>query len=137
MSGNERWFPGHLKELSEADCLELLGEHHVGRVAYCDQDGPVVIPVNYVVEDRGVLLRLSPHASLAPHLRSADASFQIDEFDDYTQSGWSVLLRGHATYVDIADHPDAVELIPWAEGQRSLLVRIAAREITGRRLMPA
>jgi len=137
MSTNERWFPGHLKELSEAECLEQLGEHHVGRVAYCDQDGPVVIPVNYVVEGRNILLRLSPHATLASHLRSADASFQIDEFDDYTQSGWSVLLRGHATYVDVADHPAAAELIPWAEGQRSLLVRIAAREITGRRLLPA
>ena len=70
-------------------------------------------------------------------LGSAPAAFQIDEFDDYTQSGWSVLLRGHATYVDVADHPAAAELIPWAEGQRSLLVRIAAREITGRRLLPA
>ena len=32
----------------------------------------------------------------------------MDEFDDYTQSGWSVLIRGGATYVESAGHPDAM-----------------------------
>ena len=32
----------------------------------------------------------------------------MDEFDVYTQSGWSVLIRGGATYVESADLPDAM-----------------------------
>jgi len=137
MNLSDRWFPGHLTELTRAECLEQLGDHQVGRVAYCDEHGPVVVPVNYVVDGDGVLLRLSPHSTLARELRSAPASFQVDEFDEYTQGGWSVLVRGHASYVEASDHPAADDLQPWPNGQRTLLVRIAAREITGRRLLQA
>lgn len=137
MSTDERWFPGHLKELSLEECQEELAQHQVGRVAYCGADGPVVVPVNYVWDGDGVLLRISPHSTLAQELRSGTAAFQVDEFDDYTQSGWSVLVRGPAAYVDAADHPSAEHLFPWAEGQRTLHVRIAAREVSGRRLVEA
>ena len=106
MSPEERWFPSHLKELDKAECLELLASHQVGRVAYCDDLGPVVLPVNYVVGNvRTVLLRVSPHSTLARNLRSAPASFEVDDFDDFNQSGWSVLVRGDAAYVDIAELP--------------------------------
>jgi len=137
MSAGERWFPGHLRTLTEVECRELLDARQVGRVAYCDEHGPVVVPVNYTLDGDGVLLRVSPHTSLALHLRSAPAAFQVDEHDDYTQSGWSVLVRGQATWVDPADHPAADRLSPWPEGQRTLHVRIEAREITGRRLVAA
>jgi hypothetical protein len=59
MTSDERWFPSHLKELGEPECLELLAEHHVGRVAYCDDLGPVVLPVNYAV-DQGTILIQTP-----------------------------------------------------------------------------
>ena len=92
MSGNERWFPSHLKELREPECLELLAQHEVGRVAYCDDLGPVVLPVNYALDQGTILIQVSPHSTLANHLRDTPASFQIDEFDDYTQTAgacWS------------------------------------------------
>ena len=138
MSPKERWFPSHLKELDKAECLELLATHQVGRVAYCDDLGPVVLPVNYVVDLDTVLLRVSPHSTLARNLRSASASFEVDDFDDYNQSGWSVLVRGDAAYVDIAELPDEDNRpIPWAEGERTFHVRITPHDITGRRLLPA
>jgi nitroimidazol reductase NimA-like FMN-containing flavoprotein (pyridoxamine 5'-phosphate oxidase superfamily) len=136
MSTDERWFPGHLKDLSVDECHERLAQHQVGRVAYCDEHGPVVVPVNYTWDEDGVLLRVSPHSTLARELASAQAAFQIDEFDTYTQSGWSVLVRGRAKYVDAADEPAAERLFPWPEGQRTLHVRIEGTEVTGRRIVP-
>jgi len=139
MSPDERWFPSHLRELTRTECFELLASHHVGRVAYCDDLGPVVLPVNYVLDQETVLIQVSPHSTLARNLRSAPASFQLDDFDDYNQTGWSVLVRGDATYVDSADLPadDADRPHAWAEGQRTLHVRIAPHDISGRRLLPA
>ena len=76
MSPAERWFPSHLKEIDKAECLELLTSHEVGRVAYCDGLGPVVLPVNYGMDHDTVLIQISPHSTLATHLRSAPASFE-------------------------------------------------------------
>jgi nitroimidazol reductase NimA-like FMN-containing flavoprotein (pyridoxamine 5'-phosphate oxidase superfamily) len=138
MTSDERWFPSHLKELGEPECLELLAEHHVGRVAYCDDLGPVVLPVNYAVDQGTILIQTSPHSTLASRLRTAPASFQIDEFDEYTQTGWSVLVRGSAAYVDPTDLPaDEDRTHTWAEGQRTQHIRITPHDISGRRLLPA
>ncbi len=137
MSLGERWFPGHLTELTTAECLEQLAVGEVGRVAVCDDSGPLVVPVNYALDDGGLLLRLAAQSGLARSLRSGPASFEIDDVDAYTQTGWSVLVRGHASYVDPTDRPAADDLLPWPEGQRTQYVRIEAQEITGRRLLPA
>ena len=137
MSPQEPWFPSHLREIAEAECIELLGSHQVGRVAYCDDLGPVVLPVNYVLDRGTVLFQTSPHSTLARHMKATSASFQIDEYDDNNKSGWSVLVRGDAAYVDSTDLPDRDERpIAWAEGQRTLHVRITPHDISGRRLLP-
>ena len=87
-------FRGELRELDVAECRELLGTKKVGRVAYCGSDGPEVLPMNYVVADESLLFRTSPSSALGHRLRVDVAAFQVDEVDDYTESGWSVLLRG-------------------------------------------
>ena len=138
MSPDERWFPSHLRVMDQAECLDLLTEHQVGRVAYCDDRGPVVLPVNYVVDQDTILIQISPHSNLAGRLRGAPASFELDEFDAYTKTGWSVLVRGRASYVEHADlPPDKNRPHAWAEGQRTLLVRITSDDVSGRRLLPA
>ena len=105
MNSKEAWFASHVQEIDRDECLELAAARSTGRVAYCDQDGPVVLPVNYVLDRGDVLLRISAHSSLAQRLRSGLAAFEIDELDDYTQSGWSVLIRGHAAFVEVDDLP--------------------------------
>jgi nitroimidazol reductase NimA-like FMN-containing flavoprotein (pyridoxamine 5'-phosphate oxidase superfamily) len=138
VSPDERWFPSHLREIDRAECLELVAAHEVGRIAYCDDQGPVVLPVNYSFDGDTILIQVSPHSALAAHLRDEPASLQIDYFEDYSQSGWSVLVRGEASYVDAADLPGS-EGRPhtWAEGQRTLHVRITPHDVSGRRLLPA
>jgi uncharacterized protein len=136
MSAQEHGFPSHLRELSRAECLELLARHQVGRVAYCDSLGPVVLPVSYAVDQETILVQVSPHSTLARHLRSGRASFEVDDHDEYNESGWSVLVRGDATHVESADLPDSDNgPVAWAEGQRTFHVRITPPDITGRRLL--
>ncbi|WP_168929502.1 pyridoxamine 5'-phosphate oxidase family protein [Nocardioides sp. GY 10113] len=139
MTEPERWFPSHIREIPEEDCRELLAAHEVGRVAYSVGDGraPVVVPVNYTMEGDALLLRLGPNSNIAHHLQSTPASFEIDDYETYNQSGWSVLARGHSRWVDAADHPASQRLLPWAEGRRTLVVLLEIQELTGRRLLPA
>jgi nitroimidazol reductase NimA-like FMN-containing flavoprotein (pyridoxamine 5'-phosphate oxidase superfamily) len=137
MSPTEPWFAGHLRELSRDECLELLATKSVGRVAYCTPDGPEVLPLNYVVDDGTLLFRTSPHSALGRHLRLDVAAFQVDEIDDYTESGWSVLVRGAVEPLSTDDLPAADRRPrPWVEGMRPLHLRLTPRTITGRRLLP-
>ena len=55
-SPDERWFPSHLREIDKAECLELLAGHTVGRVAYCDDLGPVAS--DFLLQTAGALLQL-------------------------------------------------------------------------------
>ena len=137
MNLTDGWFQGQLKELSEDECLELLASKQVGRLAYVDRDGPLAVPVNYVLDQGTVLFRTSPHSALGRYARSG-AALEVDDIDDYTQSGWSVLLRGPVEYVDPDDLPADAEgrPTPWPQGVRTLHVRIRPRSITGRRLLP-
>ncbi|HVH93565.1 MAG: pyridoxamine 5'-phosphate oxidase family protein [Nocardioidaceae bacterium] len=75
--------------------------------------------------------------ALARNLRSGRASFELDDFDHYTESGWSVLVRGDADHVEPANFSDVDgRPVAWAEGQRTFHVRITPHDITGRRLLP-
>jgi hypothetical protein len=137
MTASSSWKSGRLRELDPSECLELLATRSVGRVAFCTDEGPVVLPVNYVVRDEDVLFRTSPHNSIARSVNGHQAAFEVDEVDDFTQSGWSVLMRGTAELVeDVHDIPTESRPVPWAEGTRSLFVRVRTRTITGRRLFP-
>ena len=138
MSPGEYWFPGRLAELSVGECRDLMGSTSVGRIAFVDEDGPVVLPVNYVLDGEAVLFRTSPANTIARHLDSATVAFEVDEFDDFTQSGWSVLARGVASFVEADEVPrdEGLRPFPWADGVRNLFVRITPVSVSGRRLLP-
>lgn len=136
----ERWERGELQTLSSAECLQLLGSRDLGRMAYNDPEGPVVIPVNFVLDGDTVIIATSPHTDLGRrHAHAGTVAFQVDEIDQQAHSGWSVLLRGTAEAVDYAELPASYHSrpAPWAGGVRTLYLRIVPSNITGRRLLPA
>lgn len=138
MNAGDRWFQGHLMELDEAECWELLGTREVGRIAYVDDRGPVAVPVTFVADGESVLIRVSPYSGLARHLPDALAAFEVDELNDFTRSGWSVVLRGRIQTVESDDLPaPEARPTPWPEGQRSLHLRLTPDSVTGRRLLEA
>ena len=138
MRTSEHWFPGRLTEMPAGECHDLMGSTSVGRVALVDEDGPVVLPVNYVLDGDTVLFRTSPANSIARHLDDTKVAFEVDEFDDYTQSGWSVVVRGVASFVPADELPqdEKARPCPWADGVRTLFVRVTPLSVSGRRLMP-
>lgn len=129
---------GQLLALSTEQCFDLLATQQVGRVVFSDDHGPVALPVNFVVQDRTVLLRTEPGNTLARHLsESATCAFEVDEIDPALHTGWSVLVRGSASVVrHLSPAPHARWPGPWAPGERHLLLRISPDELSGRRLVP-
>jgi hypothetical protein len=130
---------GQLIDLSRAECIALLATEEIGRVVYCDRQGPLAVPVNFRLDDETIIFRTAPNNSLAAHLReSATCAFEVDRIDRTTRSGWSVVVRGSAALVR---HPavasDQGWPVPWPDGTRQFVIRITPLEVTGRRLVVA
>ena len=138
MTATEQWFPGQLTEMSAGECRDLMGSTMVGRVGFVDEDGPVVLPVNYVLDGNTVLFCTSAANTIGRHLDSATVAFEVDEVDDFTQSGWSVLVRGVASFVAVDElvRDEGLRPFTWADGVRTLVVRITPVSVSGRRLLP-
>jgi len=134
-----------IEELDEEQCLALIAAGGIGRIAYTGRFGPVVLPVNYVLQDGAIVFRTAEHGPLDEDLRTgiADAdyrvAFEIDNINAAAEEGWSVLIQGPAHHVTGEDHDATREahVHPWAPGDRQLFVRIVPSHITGRRVRSA
>ncbi len=125
-------------DLSREDCARLLGAGLAGRVALGTPTGPHIVPVNYTVDHESILLRTTAYSLLGTYGRDAQLCLEVDQFDHELERGWSVVVRGRASFVD--DHDELVQIArswqerPWATGQRNLVIRIPWTEVTGRQL---
>jgi len=127
-----------LQELSRDECLELLEAHHVGRIAVLTDAAPVIVPVNYrLVHARGLTwIALRTRMGGVVERSSLDVGFEIDNADDPTRTGWSVLVRGtlHHLDTDAADFDESFDSEPWL-GDRHAWMIIQPYSIEGRRLI--
>jgi len=118
----ERWLfsqgHGRFEELSRDECVRLLGDKSVGRIAFCGPDGPRVYPVNYAWRDGSVIFRTAAYNSLAATLRDAAAAFEVDDIDEFLESGWSVLAVGRARAVE--DPDELADLLGYLASLRGL-----------------
>ncbi len=127
-----------LEVLSLAQCLSLLRSRPLGRLAYVEAGGPVVVPVNHTVDGSTVVLRTVVGGKLDAALVGQPVAFQLDDHDPSRGTGWSVLVQGRAELLEdeerIARYEQ--ELDSWAieEGHEAAWVRIVADEVSGRRL---
>jgi len=126
--------------LSEGECLELLGDHHFGRIGVVVDGQPIILPVNYVFDGGQVVLRTDPGTKLTAAAQG-HVAFEVDEIDPDSRTGWSVLVTGVG--FEVTDALDATSTAArrfpvdtWAPGRRSHWIRIRAGEISGRRLRP-
>ncbi|CAL9335068.1 hypothetical protein SUDANB121_00162 [Nocardiopsis dassonvillei] len=133
-------FPHHeLREMSRAECADLLAPGGVGRIAFTTRPGaaPTVVPLNYSWDGGGVLLRTDRDGVIAAHAEGP-VSFEVDRIDDTLSEGWSVLVRGRGRVLRDPDEEAALRaaapVTTWVEHGETVHVRITADEITGRRL---
>jgi len=127
-----------LRELQVDECLDLLAQSSIARIAWCGADGPRIVPVTIALHDGAVVFRTMAYSALAGAARGSTLAVEVDGFDLATRTGWSVVAVGSADTV--ADPAELVELWrqdgpePWAPGVRTLFVRVVPHRITGRRI---
>ena len=133
MTVHGAWGVGRMVELSEQECWELLGSRPVGRVAFDDGDGPVILPVNHAATDGRIRFRVSPYGTLGRELDGRKVAFEVDDTDDFHRAGWSVVVRGRAV---LEPAPTSwAEPTPWPDGVRSLMVELVPIRLSGRRVL--
>jgi nitroimidazol reductase NimA-like FMN-containing flavoprotein (pyridoxamine 5'-phosphate oxidase superfamily) len=126
--------------LTEAECRRLLAEQEVGRVAFDgDDDFPVVLPVNFVIDGDLIAIRtdLGAKTDRIPLQRVA---FEVDHVQRWDHSGWSVLVQGYGQ--DVTDavglHYEDLRrrrLTTWAPGNKAHWLTIDMHRISGRRIV--
>lgn len=129
----------YMAVLSYEECLDLLRREEVARVAVATPVGPRILPVTYTVLGQHVFFRTRPSGVLGTCGQGSDLAVEIDRLDYDTDQGWSVLVVGPATRVEDPDELRAIrsgwDPVPLADGTGFLYVRLAIREISGRRLV--
>jgi len=115
----------------------LLARERVGRVAFVDDLGPIVMPVNFVLDRHMVVFRTDDGTKLDTAVRGSRVAFEIDGTDEAARAGWSVVVRGEA--VEVTDTAELARLrqlplYPWAPGAKTHYVRILPAVLTGRRI---
>jgi nitroimidazol reductase NimA-like FMN-containing flavoprotein (pyridoxamine 5'-phosphate oxidase superfamily) len=129
--------PGRIQELTRAECFELLAGRQLGRVAVTDYRGPVVFPVNYVLDRHTVVFRTEPGTKLYAAGQGSRVCFEADGADEGARTGWSVIVRGEIAEVTDPDELARLRelpLRPWAAGARDHYARILPALLTGRRI---
>jgi len=68
-------------------------------------------------------------------------TFEVDQYDEKTRTGWSVIIKGRADLVTDDDDLAALNasgVRPWSSPtQRNVWVRLDANHVSGRRITPA
>jgi transcriptional regulator with XRE-family HTH domain len=127
-----------LAELTPEECVRYIAPGGIGRYLYDDRArGPVAIPVNYKMDGDDVVFRTSSDATIVEGTHHRKVAFDVDHIDDALGEGWSVLLSGTASVISDADElarAGALDIRPWADGDRDTYIRLEPSEITGRRI---
>lgn len=132
--------PGeHFAVLQQAECLELLGTATVAHVAFVNHDGLQLIPLNFVVIDGHIFFRTSADSILNDLAAGNDqVAFGVDYHAPLYREGWNVTVKGSTCRVtDPAIHHEVMSssrLLPWAPGERDVVVRLVPRSVQGRRV---
>jgi nitroimidazol reductase NimA-like FMN-containing flavoprotein (pyridoxamine 5'-phosphate oxidase superfamily) len=124
-------------ELARAECLALLPTVAFGRLVFTEGALPAVIPVSFVLDSAGIVLRTSPGGSVARFADGAVVALQADDVDPGRRSGWSVTVVGQARTVRDAvelARLEALPLTPWVAGHRSVVMVVEIGIVTGRRI---
>lgn len=127
-----------LEVLDRYRCLRLLAANHLGRVAVVDGGRPLILPVNYILDDEAVLFRTAPGSKFDAAVRGAEVAFEIDSADPLYHTGWSVLGSGRAEEVTDPDELDRISrlpLRPWAAGEKAHVIRVRLDQVSGRRIV--
>lgn len=140
MTYGEERRAGSITELSEEECLALLDTTTVGRIAFVNDEGQQLLPVNFVAIGGAIYFRTLPSGVLDSSLSRGhdDVAFGVDHHEDTYRHGWNVTVRGTATGVEDRATINMVlsteRLRPWAGGVRPAVIKVTPRSVAGRKV---
>jgi len=109
-------------ELERTECYELLRHGSIGRVLFCEDRGPVGLPVNFRLLDEDIVFRTGDGSiGGAVVVAGGLIGIEADRLGDTFGERWSVLATGHGALVEDAEAPlgiDALAGQSWAGGNR-------------------
>jgi nitroimidazol reductase NimA-like FMN-containing flavoprotein (pyridoxamine 5'-phosphate oxidase superfamily) len=127
---------GEFRAITRARCEELLRSQSVGRIAWQAADGLQILPVTYAWHEGTIIFRTSPYGVLSELVRPTDVALEIDELDQDSRRGWSVVVQGRAQ--GVAEPDQLVRMwtgggvVPWAAGVRNVFIQVTPRRVSGR-----
>jgi uncharacterized protein len=123
--------------MDEAECLRLLADCHVGRVAVSIGAVPAVFPVNFGLLEGNIVFRTGSGTKLDAAMRNSVVAFEVDEVDALYHEGWSVLVVGMADELHderLLGRALDLPLAAWAPGARDHVVCLRPEFVSGRRI---
>ncbi len=124
--------------MSRPECVDLLTNTPIGRVVFIDDGHPIALPANYRWHEDYIVFRAQEGTTLHDAVVDTSVSFEVDRWDEHSQTGTSVVVKGAATeVVDWAEKAllEDLGIVPWADGKwRQSWIRITPSEITGRQI---
>ena len=87
-------------ELGTEQCWRLLERCAVGRLGFAAEGEQLILPVNYVVDGHCIVVRTGRSVLLEALGPGATVAFEVDGADAVSETGWSVLIKGHASEMD-------------------------------------
>jgi uncharacterized protein len=126
-----------LEVLDRDDSLALLATAKIGRVLVSLDALPAAFPVNFALLDGDIVFRTGAGTKLQAAVRNTVVGFEVDDFDLFDHTGWSVLVTGHADEIleqAAVDRARRLPLRPWLPSEPAHYVRIHTQLVTGRRM---
>jgi nitroimidazol reductase NimA-like FMN-containing flavoprotein (pyridoxamine 5'-phosphate oxidase superfamily) len=127
----------HFEVLDGDECMTLLDREPVGRIALTSSALPVVLPVNFTVDDGTIVFATDPGLKLDAARAGAVACLEIDGFDGCAHTGWSVLATGRMSEITEPtrlDRARRLPLSPWAAPHANHYVELTIDLLSGRRI---
>jgi uncharacterized protein len=123
--------------LDDDECRALLKTVTSGRLALSVRALPVVLTVNYLVQEPRLILSVTSGAGVRAACDGTVVAFQVDGIDVPSETGWNVLVQGRArllqTGAELVAAEEALSMI-WADPDTNIYVSLGIDLMTGHRL---
>jgi nitroimidazol reductase NimA-like FMN-containing flavoprotein (pyridoxamine 5'-phosphate oxidase superfamily) len=125
---------GH-EVLDRTECLRLLDRTGLGRIAVTSGALPVVLPVDYAMDGDSIIVETGRGTTLDFATTGSVVAFEVDNFHEQGQSGWTVMVTGIAQEVDDGHELERLRhLLSDEHGEgHERIIRISSELISGRR----
>jgi len=131
-----------LERLDKAECMQLLADEGMARLAFNTRYGLTALPVGYKIHGGSIVLGTWDPVfdeDLRTGIESADyqVAVEVDQIDRQAHEGWFVLARGAAHHLDTeAERAPFIDagLGPWVEDVPAHFIRVSPTAIFGVRV---